>query len=240
MAWLLIGGGVLFLVLLLAQGFVSANPKNLARIIRYSGAAILILLSIPAFLRGGPSLGLPLLGLAFLLLGWRTPFFPWSSGPWGPGTGPARRSAGQTSSIETASLAMTLDHDTGAMDGEVRTGRFQGRLLSELSIQELLALLEEFRTQDLDAARLLEAYMDRHRREEMNAAGYRGGESGAPPSGAMTEEEAWAILGLEPGADREAIIAAHRALMKKLHPDQGGSTYLAMKINQAKETLLGE
>lgn len=62
----------------------------------------------------------------------------------------------------------------------------------------------------------------------------------AAASGPMTQEEARRILDLEPGADREAIIAAHRRLMQRLHPDRGGSSYLAVRINQAKDCLLEE
>jgi curved DNA-binding protein CbpA len=54
----------------------------------------------------------------------------------------------------------------------------------------------------------------------------------------MTQEEAYQILGLEPGADADAVARAHRTLMKKLHPDQGGTNYLAARVNEAKDTIL--
>jgi DnaJ-domain-containing protein 1 len=156
------------------------------------------------------------------------------------GGGPAGAAGSGQSAIRTRFLAMTLDHASGAMDGEVLEGPFAGQRLSDLDLEQLLRMLELYRDSDGQSAAVLEAYLDRERdpdwRDREPAAGSQRGASG----GALSESEAWAILGLEPGADRDAIRAAHRRLMQKLHPDRGGSDYLAAKINEAKRLLLGE
>lgn len=54
----------------------------------------------------------------------------------------------------------------------------------------------------------------------------------------MTEALALEILGLQPGDDRKAVTEAHRRLMQKLHPDRGGSDYLAKRINEARDYLI--
>jgi DnaJ domain len=145
----------------------------------------------------------------------------------------ARPSPGQRSEVSSDGLAMTLDHDTGEMDGEVLTGRFQGRRLSDLGPEELQALLDEFE-HDADSTRLLLAYLDRRR----GAAGAGADEAGAPdPDAPMREEDAYRVLGLKPGASHEEIRAAYRRLIKKVHPDLGGSAALAAMINAAKQRL---
>ena len=58
------------------------------------------------------------------------------------------------------------------------------------------------------------------------------------PSGNPSKQEAYEILGLKEGASKEEILAAHKRLMQKAHPDRGGSDWLASRINSAKETLL--
>src|SRR5438132_7523812 len=74
-------------------------------------------------------------------------------------------SGGQTSTVGTAFLRMTLGHDTGRMEGTVLRGRFAGMRLEELGAADFVALLRECRAEDEEGARLLEAYLDRVRPE---------------------------------------------------------------------------
>jgi hypothetical protein len=245
MAYLAIGVIALLLVLLLGRAFVNANPASLARGARWGLglAAVLVLVILLATEQLGPALALTGGLIGVILRGralWQHARF--AGGPQQPG--------GRVSEVETATLRMTLDHDSGAMDGTIRRGRHQGRRLTELSEGELMALWRECRADDAEAAKLLETYLDRAaprwrdggaRGEEAGAGGTRG--RGADPgaaAGAMTREEARAILEVAAGATRDEIKAAHRRLMMKLHPDHGGSTYLAMRVNQAKDLLLGD
>lgn len=143
------------------------------------------------------------------------------------------------SSIKTRWLAMELTHSTGSMDGEVLAGQFTGDRLSALSLDQLLELASECR-QDTDSIRLLEAYLDRmfpDWREHAGADNTQRSRSRGDDS-AMTQALALEILGLGDDASREEITAAHRRLMQKMHPDRGGSDYLAQRINQARDFLL--
>ncbi|MHA1153293.1 MAG: DnaJ domain-containing protein [Alphaproteobacteria bacterium] len=153
-------------------------------------------------------------------------------------------SPGQASEVETRFLRMTLDHDSGVMTGQIKEGRFAGRALEDLEPEDLVALWAECRTEDAQSAAVLEAYLDRTQGEAWRETAARGGGGAGPrapgAAGAMSREEAYEILGIEPGANRKAIHDAHRRLMQKVHPDHGGSNYLAAKINQAKALLLGE
>jgi hypothetical protein len=162
-----------------------------------------------------------------------------SKGPFGG----SRKSPGQKSAVRTQTLEMELDHDSGRMEGQCLKGRFAGRALSSLSHDELLRLFDELCATDSQGALLIEAYLgrrwsgwrDRHSahasREEPRQP--RG------PNGRMTSREAHEVLGLKTGAKEKEIRAAHRKLMMKHHPDQGGSACLAARINEAKEVLLG-
>ncbi len=228
--------GLLLLLLIIFGGrlFATADPRRLAGALRRLGG--IVALAIAAFLtaRGVLALAIPLAVFGFALVSGRNLGF-------GGSFGTGRKSPGQKSEIRTEWLVMELDHDTGRMEGRCLKGKFAGRALPGLSEAELLLLLDELRAQSGQDAVLLEAYLDRRLpgwRDKGAAGGTREEKRGAR-AGRMSAEEAFAVLGLEPGAKAEQIRDAHRRLMKKLHPDQGGSNYLAARINEAKEVLLG-
>jgi len=237
MQFLIIGVLLLLLLLLYAGRVARMDPKAGARAIRKGGGYGLLGLAIGLGLAGRIGMAIPLALIGGWLLGWRLPF----GGQAGPIPGNARPSGGQASTVRADFVEMTLDHDTGSMDGEVLAGQFTGRKLSEMETSDLLALLRETLASDAQSAKLVEAYLDRTAPEWRDQPGARGSDtSDAAASGPMTITEAYRILGLWPGAKADDIRRAHREMMKKFHPDQGGSTYLAMKINEAKDTLLAQ
>ncbi len=229
-------GGVLILcgVLLLGYLFVNADPARLARSLKWLGigAAVALALALVILSEGRFLIFVaPLAALVPALRRFRSMASGMRGGP----------SSGRRSNVETPFLRMALDHDTGAMTGTVLRGRFAGARGEELSRDNLLELLRECRTADEEAARLLEAYLDRVEpgwRDSFHTRTRSAG--GMPPRSGpdMTVEEAYSILGLAPGADEEAIKAAHHRLMKQLHPDHGGSDYFAAKLNRARDVLL--
>lgn len=150
----------------------------------------------------------------------------------------AGSAAGQNSRVEARFVRMTLDHGNGEIAGTVLEGRFKGAHLQELTLDQLIELLHECRLQDEESARLVETFLDRTHGEEWRDRA-TAGDRVAAGVGGMSPEEAREVLGLQPDAKEQEIIAAHRRLMQKLHPDRGGSAYLAARINQAKDVLLG-
>ena len=231
--------GVVAVVLLysLLQMFRAANPVVLARVIKIGGGVVA--LSVAAFtgLRGELAVAIPLGIFGAGLLGW-SPFGPSGfsrlGGLFGGGT---PRSSGQASRVRSQYLDMSLDHDSGELSGQIVEGPHAGRSLGEFDLPQLMAMTSGF---DAESVALLESYLDRRFPAwRQHAQGdTAGGQRRTATSGKMTDEEAYQILGLQPGAGRDDISRAHRALMKKLHPDQGGSTYLAARVNEAKDTLL--
>ena len=231
--------GVVAVVLLysLLQMFRAANPVVLARVIKIGGGVVALAVAAFTGLRGELAVAIPLGIFGAGLLGW-SPFgssaFSNIGGIFGGGT---RRSAGQTSRVRSQYLDMSLDHDSGELRGQIVDGPNAGRSLDEFDLAALTAMIPGF---DAESVSLLESYLDRRfpawRQDAQGNA--TGGQRRAAASGKMTDEEAYQILGLQPGAGRGDISRAHRSLMKKLHPDQGGSTYLAARVNEAKDTLL--
>ncbi len=146
----------------------------------------------------------------------------------------------QTSRVRTDYLDMRLDHDSGAMSGTVLGGRFAGNALAALTLAQLLELLNECRHHDAQSAAVLEAYLDREHGAAWRQHDDAATDDTATPTTTLSVQQAYEILGLDASADAEQIIAAHRRLMQKLHPDRGGSTYLAAQINRAKDILLQE
>ena len=146
-------------------------------------------------------------------------------------------SQGQTSTVETELLRMQLAHDSGDLQGEVLKGAYQGWRLAEMNRQQLEELMAYCRQEDADSAQLLESYLQQRFAGEAPFGQQDPGDSGN--SGSMSRSEALSILGLAEDASKEDIVSAHRQLMQKLHPDRGGNDYLAAKINQAKDFLLG-
>ena len=155
-----------------------------------------------------------------------------SKGSTGPG-------AGQTSTVVTDILRMHLDHDSGALSGEVLKGSYREWLLEEMNREQLQELYRYCQAEDPDSVQLLDSYL-KQRFPDQEPFGAAGGNGPSPSdSSSMSREEALAVLGLGAGASDEDIVTAHRRLMQKLHPDRGGNDYLAAKINQAKDFLLG-
>ena len=232
MAYLFGGAFVLVVLVVLGRGFIAADPRSLVRLVRYGVGAILIVIGAFLVLAERWGLALPFIAFGISAI---------SIGRIGPiDLGGGHRSSGTSSSVQSAYLEMQLDHDSATMTGRVRGGQFEGRSLDDLDEAALKLLYAEI-SQDAESLTLLEAYLDRR------IPGWRddveGDQDAGPGSpadaGPMTDKEAYEVLGLAPGAGEAEIRAAHRRLMMGVHPDQGGSTFLAAKINEAKDRLLG-
>ncbi|MDX1712058.1 MAG: DnaJ domain-containing protein [Rhodovibrionaceae bacterium] len=251
-AYLILGVSLLFGALLLSRWFVSANPSQVKKALIWTLAILGVIGGLFLLFAGRQALAS--LAILFLLPLLRQ--LPMLIRRWKAASGP---SAGQASTVETQYFRMTLDHDTGEMDGVVREGPQRGEKLSELDLETLIELWREARAEDERSASVLEAYLDRTHEGWREAAGAPGagesagegsgegartgagaGAGGAAAAGPMTKEQAREILGVSAAASREEILGAYRKLMQKLHPDHGGSNFLAAQINQAKRVLIGE
>jgi len=228
---LILGVVVLILLLWAFNAFSKADPKQAAKLLRAIGGAAALIFAAFLLFRGEIGVAITVGAVGLGLLGWIS-LWPASFG------GRTKKSPGQVSQVRSAFLEMELDHDSGAMRGRILAGKYEGVSLDALDPPTLIGLLGEI---DNDSSQLLMAYLDRREprwREHAQGNAASGNGSSAASTGKMTEQEAYQILGLQPGASAQEIGHAHRFLMKKLHPDQGGSTYLAARVNEAKDVLL--
>ncbi len=224
----------LYIFLLLFFGFcffwliLTQPAQKSAAFLTSGGPLILIAVGcLLTFLRRGV-IGMPLI---FIGLSWLRR---------NRSTRPASYSGGQKSTVRSASLEMELDHDTGDIDGTVLTGSMQGKRLSSLNFEQLLVVYREI-SSDADSVALLESFLDRYHpnwHESVDPDSFRNQDSSSGFEN-MSVREAQQILGVEPGASEQEIHEAWRRLIKKVHPDHGGSAFQTAKINAARDVLLG-
>ena len=234
MAYFLVGCALLVLIILGGRQLVRASPRSLAVGLRRMGGVAALAAAGFLILRGALPIAIPLAVFGFSLL-------RQSSGPgFGDLFGSGHATPGQTSRVKTDRLEVELDHDSGTMEGKCLAGRFAGRTLSNLSDREAMELLAELHQEGAPEAAVMEAYLD------WRYPGWREQASGAQEeprrsrggTDRMSADEAYDVLGVDRNASEADIKRAHRRLMMKLHPDQGGSNYLAARINEAKDVLL--
>ncbi len=239
MVYLALGLLLVGAVMLGARWYVNAAPATLLQLFKWGSISLVGLVGGYLAFTGRIGWALFAAPAVFPLLNRiRQAFRTGASFPGGVSEGIG--SPGQTSEVRTRFVHMVLDHDSGEMNGDILMGHFTGKTLRNMSLAEIVAALGEARS-DPESVQLLSAYLDRYHGDawhEAAASSAGARDRGAGASG-MSREEAFEILGLASDADEAAIKAAHHRLMSKIHPDLGGSTYLAAKINQAKDVLLG-
>lgn len=235
---------VLLLVMLAGRWFATAHPHTVLRTLKWGGiglaaaaiGGLIVTGRLPLLLAAGAAL-VPWLIRAMHVHA----AFRYFRGAFGGAAG--WRTAGSApapdvSELETRYLRMRLDHDSGELDGEVLEGALAGRRLCQLGVDEVERLWRECQA-DPQSAQVLEAWLDRTHPEWRRRFG--GNTAAATAAGgAMSRDEAYAVLGLKPDAAPEEIRAAHRRLMMACHPDHGGSDWLASRLNQAKDMLLDD
>lgn len=224
-------GGIAILALgyALLAAFLRMDAAAVASALKTAGPVALALMGAGMLLLGRAGVGGLLLSGAFAWYGYNRR----TAQP------KVQMTAGKRSTVRTAVLEMELDHDTGELEGLVLAGRHEQRVLGTMNLVELRELYADMKT-DPESRQLLETYLDgRFPVWRKHADAHGGdGERVAPGSGSMTKQEAYKILGLEAGATAADIRKAHRRLMQRLHPDLGGSSFLAARINEAKDVLL--
>lgn len=239
MIWFVLAGAVALVVLYLGSLFLQGEIRRLVRTLRWIVGGVLVIGAALVGVRG------QMLLASFMAAGGLGVLMRGRLGPIDFGAGMS--SPNNVSKVSSAYLDMKLEHETGSVSGTVRAGHFAGRELADLTAEECWALYDEL-GDDPDSLSLLNSWLDANRTgwrdyfasefgmDPDDGAEHGEAQAGAPVGGI---EEAYEILGLKPGSGADAVKKAHRALMKKVHPDAGGSAFLAARINQAKDLLLG-
>ena len=245
MPYFVLGVAILVGLVLAARWYASAPPQSILRVFKWTaitGCISIIFVIILTRQVTWAAFMLPALIPWFLRARQASRMAKNWSRMASASQGASGMAPGQTSEIETRYLRMYLAHDSGEMNGDVILGQFSGKTLRNLSFEELIIFLGEVKD-DNHSIQVLVAYMERyhgeawreskHAKEDVNTQEDKA-------NGSMTISEAYKVLGLEEGVNLDAIKEAHRRLMSKLHPDHGGSTYLATKLNEAKDLLLNQ
>ncbi|WP_020592702.1 DnaJ domain-containing protein [Kiloniella laminariae] len=236
-AYFLAGVALLLALVFLAQWYSQASPSTIIKTLKRIAISLGLFVALFLILTGRVLLVLGALPLLLpLLLRYRGILqrLKMARGP----------VPGQFSEVVTRFLQMRLDHTSGEMSGQVISGAQEGKSLSDLSSEMVAQLYRDYRLEDTESADLILAYAQRRfgsdwmqEEEGASAQDFREGKAGMSDT-VMDKKQALEILGLKKGASAEEIREAHRSLMQKLHPDHGGSTFLATQINRAKDVLL--
>jgi len=239
MIWMLPGVAVLVVAVYLYSLYSQGEIRKLVRTLRWVIGGVLAAAAAFVGLRGNMMIA-SIIGFAAVGV--------LARGRLGPiDFGAGMSSPNNASTVRSRYFSMRLDHETGTVSGKVSEGLFAGRELASLSAEECWALYDEV-GEDPDSLALFESWLD------ANRSGWRdwfaeqfgmdtdgtadAGQSRTTASGVTAVEDAYEILGLAPGATADYVRKAHRTLMKKVHPDRGGSAFLAARINEAKDVLL--
>jgi DnaJ domain len=232
---ILIALAIVFGGLWIIRKFARATPAQSRAFTQKLSGGGLMAFAGWLFLRGMSQYAVPLFLFGLGLAG-KSAVFP-NGFPGGFNWG-GKASSGLKSKVATSLLSMELDHDSGTMLGTVLSGAHKGKLLSQLSDSALADFHLQCRGAADQSRALFEAWLDRNKPEWRGTWGTSSGSASRATAGAMTRNEALAVLGLKTGATEDDVKAAHKRLMKEFHPDKGGSDYLAAKINAAKDVLL--
>ncbi len=244
--------GILTVSYLAIQWFINTSPQKIAQILRRSAIYLVIALLlflivtgrlhwIIALIGGLLPLARKLLPLLRSFATFKHLFQQYQQRPWQQSKSSTHSNVSSpppTSEVTSAYLQMTLDHETGLLAGKVLQGQYQGHSLADISLLNLQEFFTELQNIDQDSAALLASYLTQTYGDQWQQTAQDHQPSDTNNNSTMSPQQAYEILGLQPGADEAQIKQAHHRLIQKIHPDRGGSSYLAAQINLAKDLLL--